>query len=168
MLSSSLYDNLKKLNINWHAYFFQVFTGMCLNSSEIRVKLVKMGRKHLTLPSWENIIFCHFISNPERFIFWKFEQIRGFPMKRGKIALLYLRGGGPTVIQLLLWFSAKKRHFLSRVDNFMVGWLALGITFQMLPYIYVFLYVQWYSRRKPRYVKGIACFSSYASWWNSH
>lgn len=123
MLSSSLYDNLKKLNINWHAYFFQVFTGMCLNSSEIRVKLVKMGRKHLTLPSWENIIFCHFISNPERFIFWKFEQIRGFPMKRGKIALLYLRGEGTHCHSVIAVIFCEETSFLIAGWQFH-GWVA--------------------------------------------
>jgi hypothetical protein len=50
-------------------------------------KTGQKGRK-TTHPSWKNIIFCHFRSNPEGFIFFKIELIRGFPMKGGKITSL--------------------------------------------------------------------------------
>jgi hypothetical protein len=53
----------------------------------IQRKIGQKGRKTLH-PTWKNIIFCHFRSNPEGFIYSKIELIGGFPLKGGKITSL--------------------------------------------------------------------------------
>jgi hypothetical protein len=52
-----------------------------------RRKTGQKGRE-ITHSTCKNIIFCHFRSNPEVFIFSKIELIGGFPLKGGKITSL--------------------------------------------------------------------------------
>jgi hypothetical protein len=52
-------------------------------------KAGQKGRK-TPHPTWKNIIFCHFRSKPEGFIFSKIEPIGGFlPLTKGKFTSLY-------------------------------------------------------------------------------
>jgi hypothetical protein len=55
-------------------------------------KAGQKGRK-TPHPTWKYIIFCHFQSNPEGFIFSKMELIAGFPLKGGKITSLLTSNG---------------------------------------------------------------------------
>jgi hypothetical protein len=56
----------------------------------IQRKTDQKGRK-IPHPTWKNIIFSHFRSNPEVYIFSKIESVGGFPLKGGKITSLILR-----------------------------------------------------------------------------
>jgi hypothetical protein len=56
-------------------------------------------------PTWKNIIFCHFRSNQEVFIFSKIESIGGgFLLKRGKMTSLHIRETGTKHLTFIVYF----------------------------------------------------------------